>query len=351
MRRHLGNKRLRLLAAAAIVGACSAATKQAPDTILFSHDVHPEQGIACGDCHGELSEDAERDVDPLMKMAACGDCHDVASKDGCGTCHTNAAAPATYNRPPATHLVFSHERHEERAADCARCHAKAAAAPLISARNRLLPGHPECNACHQGDMDSGRCQLCHDRLDLYRRKPETLYSHEPGFFDRHGLKAAGGQDVCATCHDPSFCADCHAKTMTVVPSFRWPDRPDRSFMHEGEWISRHVIEARSGDTSCMKCHGTSFCAACHERTGAGAAVGRTSPHPSTWMEPGAADSHSRAARRRIAECASCHDQGPASICVRCHKSGGVNPHPPGWKPPVSRNERASHKMCGICHVD
>jgi hypothetical protein len=351
MRLRLCDKRLRLLAAAAIVGACSAATRHAPDTIVFSHNVHTEQGVACGDCHKGLGEDAEREVDPIMKMAACGDCHDVDSATGCGTCHTNASAPGTYARTPATHLLFSHERHEARAPDCARCHAKAANAPAISAKNRLLPGHPQCDTCHQRDMDSGRCQLCHDRLDLYARKPETLYSHEPGFFERHGLKAAGGQDVCATCHDASYCSDCHAKTMTANPSIRFPERAVRNFVHDGDYISRHVIEARSGDTSCMKCHGTSFCAACHERTGVGGATGRVSPHPATWMQAGAADSHSRAARRRIAECASCHDQGPASICVRCHSTGGVNPHPPGWKAPVPRADRAKHKMCGICHTD
>jgi formate-dependent nitrite reductase cytochrome c552 subunit len=127
----LHGKRLRLLAAAAIVGACSAATKQVPDTIVFSHNVHAEQGIACGDCHQGLSEDAEREVDPLMRMAACGDCHDVESPEGCGTCHSNAQAPGTYVERPETHLLFSHQRHEERAADCARCHGDAANAPTI----------------------------------------------------------------------------------------------------------------------------------------------------------------------------------------------------------------------------
>ena len=79
MRRHLHDRRWRFLAAAAIVGACSAATKQVPDTIVFAHNVHTEQGVACGDCHAGLSQDAEQNVDPIMKMAACGDCHEPAS--------------------------------------------------------------------------------------------------------------------------------------------------------------------------------------------------------------------------------------------------------------------------------
>jgi c(7)-type cytochrome triheme protein len=353
MRRAPFDLRLRLLAAAAIVGACSAATIHTPppDAILFSHHVHLEQGLSCDDCHAQVMRDAaDPAVKERMKMSACGDCHDVQDKAKCGTCHTTPQ-PEAYGELPETHLLFSHERHAERTTDCAACHAGATTAPNFSPKDRLLPAHPECNACHQKDMDAGRCRLCHDRLDFDPRKPKAVYSHEEGFFERHGLKAAAGeQDQCAECHDQSFCADCHARTTTVTPALRFPERVDRNRIHEGDWISRHVIEARTGDTACLKCHGTSFCDACHERSGVGGATGQRNPHPSSWMAPGAsADNHGRAARRHIEECAACHDQGPASNCVQCHRSGGVNPHPPGGQSAVPRSERAHHKMCKICH--
>lgn len=351
MSRPLRDRGVLVLAAAAIAGACSGAAKRPPDAIVFSHHVHAEQGIACGDCHADVSRDAEAPVRARMRMGECGACHDVRDRAKCGACHTNPEAPATYGDFPETHLVFSHQRHAERSSDCAACHAGAASAPALSPGRRLLPAHPECNACHQGDVDAGRCQLCHDRLDLDPRRPQSIYSHEEGFFARHGLKAAGAQDQCAMCHDQSFCAECHARTMTVTPALRHPDRPDRNRVHEGDWISKHVLEARRGDTGCLKCHGTSFCAACHERSGVGGATGARNPHPGSWMSPGAADSHGRAARRRIEECAACHDQGPASNCVACHRSGGVNPHPPGSVAAVARGERASHRMCRICHAD
>ena len=354
MRRLFGDRGLRLLAAAAIVGACSAATVKGPrDTITFSHHVHAEQGLACADCHAAVKRDAEDpEAKARMKMSACGDCHDVQDAAKCGTCHTNAAAPETYEALPETHVLFSHERHAPRTEDCAACHAKAADAPSFTDKDRLLPAHPECDACHQKDMDAGRCQLCHDRLDLNPRTPKTVYSHAPGFFERHGRKAAAGeQDQCAVCHDQSFCADCHARTMTVTPALRFPERVDRSTVHGGDYISKHVLEARTGDTGCLKCHGTSFCEACHEREGVGGAIGQRNPHPPGWMTPGSAENHGREARRHIEECAACHDQGPASNCVQCHKSGGVNPHPPGGQSPVPRSERAHHKMCKICHTD
>lgn len=354
MRKLLLNRSLLFLGALALAAACSAATVEKPDTITFSHHVHAEQGLMddCSYCHSEISEDAEREIYAFMKMDGCADCHDIESEEECGTCHTNVDDPGSYDRPGPTHLIFSHQLHEDRSSDCADCHGDASLAADISPENRMLPAHEQCNMCHQEDMDAGKCQLCHDRLDLYTRKPGAeIYSHADGFFERHGLKAASGEaEHCAICHDQSFCGDCHARTMTVRPSLRFPERVDRSFMHQGDWMTRHSIEARRGDTSCMKCHGTSYCSSCHEQNGVGGALGRKNPHPAGWLIAGTADSHSRAARRRIHECASCHDQGPATNCIRCHRTGGVNPHPPGWKSPVPKSEKTTHKMCRLCHT-
>jgi len=350
MKNLLRDKNLILPISIAFVVACCSVTNQKRDTIIFSHHVHFEQGLECDGCHGDINKDAERKIQPLLTMDGCADCHDVEDSAQCGTCHTNTDAPDTYDRPGSTHLLFSHQKHMDYSSGCEDCHVGASGAADISPENRMIPQHLECNNCHQSDMDSGKCQLCHERLDLYQRKPETIFSHEANFFKRHGAKAAaGGQENCAVCHDQSFCGDCHAKTMTVRPSLRFPERVDRTFVHQGDWMSRHAIEARVGDTSCMKCHGTSFCSSCHEQRGVGGATGTKSPHPANWMTPGTATSHSRAARRRINECASCHDQGAASNCVHCHQSGGVNPHPPGWKAPVSKSERSSNQMCKICH--
>jgi hypothetical protein len=333
---------------AALVAACSAATT-VRDGIVFSHHVHSEQGLGCDDCHGALAADAERMVQAIPGKPACADCHDVESD--CAVCHKNPSDPGPWDRPApgASHVHYSHQLHAERTDHCEACHAGAAHAPEAEA-GQLAPGHDECSACHREDLDAGRCKLCHDRLDLYPRRPEAVYSHEKNFFARHGLRAAGNQADCATCHDQSFCGDCHAQTMTVRPSLRFPERVDRQFVHRGDWQSRHALEARAQDVTCLKCHGTSFCSSCHERSGVGGHLGRSNPHPPEWMQPGTARSHSRAARRRISECASCHDQGPASNCVLCHRSGGVNPHPPGWRPPVPASEKGSHRMCRICHT-
>jgi len=58
--------------------------------------------------------------------------------------------------------------------------------------------------------------------------------------------------------------------------------------------------------------------------------------------------HGRAARRDIVACAGCHDQGPATNCIGCHRVGayGGNPHPRGW---MSAGTDRQQGMCRYCH--
>jgi hypothetical protein len=46
-------------------------------------------------------------------------------------------------------------------------------------------------------------------------------------------------------------------------------------------------------------------------------------------------------------CASCHEAGPATNCIGCHRVGahGGNPHPSGWQ----STRGADAEMCGYCH--
>jgi hypothetical protein len=335
--------------------ACSVAPVKKPDTIIFSHHLHSEQGVDCQDCHAAVLDPKETGR-AIPAEAQCADCHDVEEQESCATCHRNPDTASAAKTAQDSHLLFSHVTHTEtHGVECNDCHKGAAHWPDFYLKKQQPLGHADCVSCHKPDLDSGRCGKCHQRLDLYAAKPENMYSHGDGFFSRHGFEAQGAEDICAQCHDQYFCTDCHDKTMTVRPSVRYPERVDRTLIHRGDWIGRHNLEARLGDTGCMKCHGESFCSACHERIGIGPApiegVAKTSPHgdSSTWVNSRGADGHGQAARRRIQECASCHDQGPSSNCVRCHTSGRINPHPPGWDPPVNRDRRASNKMCSICH--
>jgi hypothetical protein len=115
-------------------------------------------------------------------------------------------------------------------------------------------------------------------------------------------------------------------------------------------MSRHAIEASSAPTRCATCHAPATCDSCHvERGVSGNRLGSRNPHPPGWVSnsPGAKTSHGLEARRDILACAACHDQGPATNCIRCHSVGGYggNPHPRGWQSARSTNDQ----MCRYCH--
>jgi hypothetical protein len=81
----------------------------------------------------------------------------------------------------------------------------------------------------------------------------------------------------------------------------------------------------------------------------GNAVGANNPHPPGWVgaDTRSSDFHGSHARRDILSCAGCHEQGPATNCIRCHTVGayGGNPHPSGWQ--SARGRQSS--MCRYCH--
>ena len=127
------------------------------------------------------------------------------------------------------------------------------------------------------------------------------------------------------------------------------------YIHRNDFLGRHSIEAKFNDTTCLRCHGTTFCQSCHTlqnltRDG----MNPRDPHPPGWSFPGASGGtpHGDAARKDITSCASCHDQGPRSNCIECHKVGGIggNPHPPGWTDKHPKSEINKNGMCIYCHT-
>jgi hypothetical protein len=300
-----------------------------------------------------LPEAENKGVALLPGKSRCAQCHDVESKGDCVKCHRNPSAPGTWSSERSA-AFFSHASHADKTADCAECHAGADHWPDKNLGNVPRPGHGECRTCHKTDIEQGKCSLCHERLQM-GALGSTRQWHEEGFAERHGMRAQGQEAQCQSCHDQAYCARCHSQTTTVRPSVRFPEEVGLALVHRGDYLSRHAMEARTGTASCLKCHGTQSCQACHERSGIGAAVGKTAPHPEGWVTAGTVSGHGLAARRNIAQCAACHDQGARSNCVRCHataaKGGHTshNPHPPGWTAKVDEAARAQHPMCKICH--
>jgi hypothetical protein len=292
----------------------------APDQLRFSHAVHADVA-ECDTCHEVAAQ-------ILPKEATCLDCHEKKD-DTCGTCHSRPEAPRSYARDDR-HLNFSHEDHANYGADaCRTCHGEPSA-PSI-------PKHAECRQCHEGEIARSECAMCHQDLRRWPLKPVAEMAHRGDFLRTHASIAAGKGETCARCHDATFCTSCHAaQNVPLGNEWRAPEEAARAFVHRGDYVARHALEAVASPSLCVKCHDTATCESCHERNKV-AGRSASSPHPPGWARPGAPGS------------AACHDHGAASICVSCHRPGGVggNPHPPGWQP-LGRS--MVEMPCLACHL-
>jgi hypothetical protein len=352
-------KRARLGKIACVVVAalgcasCSLWWRGQGDHIRAPHERHAQAKVDCVVCHEPIYDATTLDGGFLPAEKICLGCHKEASQKGqCSMCHTDVRHAGPW--APRTHEVkVSHADHFQRTKeDCRACH-KALPEPFASAERK--PTMAACLSCHehQADYDEARSTKCHSDLSRYPLRPITGFSHQGNYTRAHAADARAAADRCATCHEQTFCADCHASTVATKIEFRLPERVDRAFIHRGDYVGRHVVEARAEPASCRRCHGTSFCESCHQAQNlTPSSVSPRDPHPPGWALPGSADFHGTAARRDIASCAPCHDQGARSICVDCHKVGGIggDPHPLGWATRHPRSEIQHNGMCVACHL-
>jgi hypothetical protein len=337
------NPRLLLLPLALLAFGCQKsavkAENAAPQPYKFPHGIHVESGVACVDCHAPILKasalrEGAIDVQVPTKSEVCAACHD----------------PIPDYKPVQrfTPVVrFDHAAHIPRLKgakdECQGCHSKIAEPGSF---NVEVPPMATCTACHNHRQDYavGRCTPCHRDLKLYE-KPVKDFSHEASWLETHGKWAMASVSSCSSCHDQTMCSQCHtATTRPMPPSIQFPEKVASDFIHRGDWISRHAIEQQADPASCTKCHGTGYCQSCHSFQGVapgGASI--RDPHPSGWISI-----HGQAARQNILSCAGCHNQGANSLCVACHTSGRVNPHPPGWK--GTRAQIDGNTMCKVCHT-
>lgn len=351
---------LALMMALLLGTACSGVTRPlsslfaSGDTVTFSHNVHKAAEVDCLTCHDAVSDATNLEVRQLPREHTCMQCHSEwkeAPTQACNRCHT-APHLATHWPDKDPSLNFSHANHLPRVKDdCTKCHVtlpepfKKAVRPLMDA----------CLSCHehQQHYDEGRCDVCHKDLGAEKLKPVASFEHMGNWVKDHKLLARSSSQECFKCHDQNFCADCHTATPAGPVELRYPERVESQFIHRGDFVSRHWLEARADPTLCYRCHGQSACMQCHTKQNLSpAGQDPRSPHPATgWIARGGAEFHGTAARMDIASCAACHDQGAASVCINCHKVGGVggNPHPVTWRALHSRAEIQHNNMCLYCH--
>jgi hypothetical protein len=359
---------LALLALAVGAAACGPkVAKEKPaqqdPPFVFPHSTHVDADVACTNCHPmdkattlQANVRHVRIPDRPSKQNACKDCHDTDPK---------LKVPA---RTAPFRQRFDHAAHLPRVkGDCKVCHK---APPESGATSYPTPTMATCTACHnhQQDFAQARCTPCHVDLKGYY-KPETAFAHQGDWLHTHGSLARSSADTCAACHDQTYCVQCHSpQTAPGRPSIVFPERVDRSFIHRGDYVSRHMIEAGANPASCRKCHGSAFCESCHEQQGmsqfdANFRIPASHQQPN-WALPstaGGLPQHAHAARRDISSCAGCHDQGAQATCVGCHRTaarGGIasdpvrnpnGPHPLSFITKHRNDDKTKNSMCLACH--
>jgi Cytochrome c7 and related cytochrome c len=357
-------KTVRLLFVVALAGgllpACKGArpvprqTASTPRATVFPHSKH--DSLDCTDCHGDMPKATKLGQVALPTAAKCEECHDAKAADPAG----QAVRGLRPREATEYQITFNHADHLGRIKDknaCAVCH-KPENRPEPGPARDWTPPMQACTACHyhQQEVAEARCQPCHVSLRRFPLKPiEALagFSHQGNFVREHKNLAMNSAATCAQCHDQTYCANCHANaTVPVRPEIRFPENVEANFIHRSDFVSRHFVEAAADPASCRKCHGSFFCESCHQEQGVARkslTVDPRAPHPPGWT---AREAHGRAARLNIVSCAGCHDQGAASICVTCHRPGGIggSPHPPGFTSQHKLTDIRNNSMCRVCHT-
>jgi Cytochrome c7 and related cytochrome c len=317
----------------------------------FPHQVHLT-GIPCGapgkpeclncvSCHSVAVNDTNH---RMPEAAVCDRCHKDAHE-------TRAVLAVTPVRVSGT-ITIDHDQHlalPQIQGQCVPCHAG-----VVDTKRPSLPPMSQCFGCHEHEeqWQRGECTPCHDPVALRQTMPVTFLKHDTAFLRHHGEVMAQRQDavICQNCHTQSQCQQCHDVTQDLTVEARRPEAIESGQVHRGDFMVRHAIEARSEPSRCLSCHTVETCDSCHVARGVSANVANPqNPHPIGWIgsDTSSPNFHGAAARRDIVACAGCHEAGPATNCIRCHKVGayGGSPHPRGWK----SSQSMSSEMCRYCH--
>lgn len=244
----------------------------------------------------------------------------------------------------------------------------------------------DCNTCHVEGAESivpskDVCLMCHDEFYGEMTDLGSINTHGPMWARNHGSMAKGGALDCTSCHSQSYCMECHVSGFADEQGAFGNNMINS---HSSDFHITHPLAARGNQQRCASCHETSFCSDCHNdfdnRIGRAnspshkrffslgdggdfAAIhGDTTPatncdmcHSSATVADSFHDwsrGHAREARRSLTTCQSCHPGG--DVCISCHSAtagaGGFNPHGSGWSSRSGRLKDASGgKTCSMCH--
>jgi len=259
---------------------------------------------------------------------------------------TGAARGADFNH--AEHLTYVED------SPCSTCHVEDA--------GNIVPAKQVCLECHEQDFVN--------EVNL-----PGLKTHGPLWVMNHRPAAKGNTPACATCHQQTFCLDCHKAGFADEQGDFGNNMVN---VHRSDFHVTHPLAARVNPQLCTSCHETGFCNDCHNqfapadlaivshrRGWSDLTVGSTGPAHARFGDEACekchvnsvlprhewSNSHAREARKNLATCQACHPEG--DVCLTCHSARSglrVNPHPADWGDMKDRLERAGGGgTCRKCH--
>ncbi len=260
----------------------------------FSHKFHAEEaGADCDACHGTAMESLTGADNLYPDHENCYACHDEDDTE-CGYCHKNADDPVALKRVENYSLKFNHKQHMDQDLECLTCHAgidqKDDAAGAMH-----LPDMDHCMSCHETPSELDGCYSCHETDESL--KPTD---HGIAWAESHGMYSETGNQNCQSCHQRSYCTECHQGKNLFNES------------HPPEFIATHSLSYISREINCTSCHQTrDYCIDCHVNVNYVIPANHVLPD---WNSTG----HAQEARMDYDRCSVCHVQGDPS-CSTCHK--------------------------------
>ena len=198
------------------------------------------------------------------------------------------------------------------------------------------------NHAEYNSMALRECNSCH--------KSEGIApNHETDFVRGHRVLASKSGNNCSQCHDQKWCLDCHNGGGTgdnlSQDNFGRDYKPKS---HRSDFMTIHPIQAQNNQQQCYRCHdAVAFCNSCHSRFPKGNLRIKSHLMAGADHQSYTFGDHKTEARRNLQSCQTCHPEG--DVCIQCHSSGKVRPHPRSWKA-GNMKDRSNGKVCQKCHL-
>ncbi len=307
------------------------------DPAAYPQSVHGRAGLACTDCHADLSAPVELPHGTPLAQVRCETCHEEAGVAYGRSAH--AAAKLRAPDSPAPTCADCHGSHDIRSAQdpasrtypltlpatCGRCHgdpdiirrAPIEIGDVFTAYRDSIHGQAltragllvaaNCSHCHAGNERAAVCTDCHGSHDIRRRTDPASPVHRTNIartcgachagiaaqFERgiHGRAGREGRQRAPVC------PDCH-----TAHEIRRVDAPDWQLDAIRECGSCHRPQIRTyrdtfhGQVTALGFVRTATCAQCH-----GAHEIYPSEDPRSTVS----------AERRVATCRTCHRSATA----------------------------------------